>query len=65
MTTRADDPVAPVSGGLTKREHIAALVLAGSAASHAGDAMTARDAADMAVIWADALIDALNEEPGR
>jgi hypothetical protein len=53
------------NGGLTKREYIAAVVLAGWAASPDGIVVetTPQDIADISVRCADALIAALNKTP--
>lgn len=73
MSARPNDPAYPVTDytgdypitepGLTKREYFAVLLMQAHAASPGGDCMTAADAAMFAVVWADALIAALNEEP--
>lgn len=67
--TRPDDPAFPgnTSFGLTTREYFAAKIMAGFAASDteslpgAGDGIDLEGTAHLAVEWADALIDALNE----
>lgn len=72
MSINGDDPAFPtvyqdVDGvtytisGLTKREHFAALAMQGIAAN--GEDLYATDVAQLAVMYADRLIAALNEEP--
>lgn len=55
------DTVAP---GMTKREYFAVQIMAGFAA-HDGEPSWDDEAAEIAVDWADALIDALNVPPKR
>lgn len=63
---RTYDPAFPagpdVSQGLTKREYLAAVVMAGTLASCTGDSWPKpEDIAKRAVLFADALIDELNK----
>lgn len=63
MTTRPDDPVHPVSGGLTKREDFAKAAMTGILASWCSDTGIDDEwIAGKATRLADALIAALNEE---